>query len=129
MNKILILITALLISFFNVVYAQTDECNAIKKMSFDEIRALIVKASIVHYQGTVSNICACPFSFDTVSNTYCGANSAYYKNPTAGLKCFPKDVSFVDVANYKAVVCGNNSSGDDKNQPQENGNNIDSPQN
>lgn len=69
MNKSLIVIAALLISFTHGVYAQTDECNALKKMTYDEIRALIVKASIVHYQGTVSNICACPFSFDTVSNT------------------------------------------------------------
>ena len=122
MNKALMILVVMTFSFVTIANAESDECIALKKMDYDQMRTSIVKASIVHYEGTVSHVCACPFSFDTISNGYCGANSAYYKNPKSGLKCFPQDVSFVDISNYKASVCGNSTSEENNVQPVENSN-------
>lgn len=129
MIKALPLLAILAFSYTSAVSAESDECSALKKMTYDQIQTMIVKASVVHYEGTVSHICACPYSFDTVYNGYCGANSAYYKNPKVGIKCFPQDVSYVDIANYRASVCANDTSEEGKVQPTENTNSGENGQN
>jgi hypothetical protein len=104
MSKLLKLIFIVVLLYVPILKAESDECISIKKMDYEQLRAYIVKASIIHYQGIIGP-CPCPYSFDLVYNEPCGTNSAYSKQAIKPVKCFLNDVTFIDIANFKAQVC------------------------
>lgn len=98
------LMIGLMLSYFSIVNAETEECTRLNKMNSDQIKEYIIKSSIIHYQTLVGQ-CPCPFSYDSFYNQYCAGNSAYSRNNIKPVKCFPSDVNGVDIANLRAQVC------------------------
>lgn len=70
-------------------------CAAIKPMSDEEIRSIIVSGNLKTFEGE----CPCPYSKDSKDKT-CGDNSEYFK--TSGkVLCYPQDISITDVTTYR----------------------------
>lgn len=87
------------------VNAESEACKAISKMSYHELRAYISRVSIMNYTQLISSRCPCPFSYDNILNTTCGQNSAFSKSGGRALKCYAHNVTFIDIANFKADIC------------------------
>jgi hypothetical protein len=67
------------------------------RMSDTEIAAEIIRSSRGAYYAS-GHPCACPDD-TTRSGRSCGNTSAYMK--AGGIKCFPRDVTRADIANYR----------------------------
>ena len=67
--------------------------------SDDEIRQILVEASLASYEGN----CPCPESRDR-SGRRCGKRSAYAKPGGSAPLCYPTDVTDKMIAKYKARV-------------------------
>ena len=67
------------------------------RMSDAEIAAEIIRSSRGAYYST-GHPCACPDD-TTRAGRSCGNTSAYMK--AGGIKCFPRDVTRADIANYR----------------------------
>lgn len=117
MNKWFKSISIVAFLYVSVVSANSEECKEVLKMDDNQIRQHIVRASVAHYLSSVGS-CPCPYSFDNFYNTYCGASSAYARNNGQFPKCYPGNLTGIDIAAYKNAICSNDPSEGQK-QPTE----------
>jgi hypothetical protein len=73
--------------------------NAMKPMTDDEIRKLIIKGDASKF----TDQCRCPFDTLKENNRECGDNSAYFQKPAEEKpKCYPEDVQQYEVNDYRS---------------------------
>lgn len=97
------LILVAILSISNV-YADTNLCIELNNMPYWDIREYIHRTSVENYLRTIGP-CPCPYNIDVAYGQYCGDRSAYTKSFVKFPKCYPEDVTGVDIANLKASAC------------------------
>jgi hypothetical protein len=79
----------------------TGAVNAQSTITNQEVVERIIKASRGAYYAT-GHPCACPYDHAR-NGSVCGGRSAYSRPGGAEPKCYPKDVTASDIANYRSV--------------------------
>jgi hypothetical protein len=86
--------TALLALFLTIGVAQAF---AQGRLSDDEVRARIIRASLASYPGN----CPCPYNTDRAGRA-CGGRSAWSRQGGYAPICYPKEVSDEQVREWRA---------------------------
>lgn len=76
--------------------ALSGKAQAQQRLSDAEVRQRIIEQSIRSYSGN----CPCPYSTNRAGRR-CGGNSAYSRPGGSSPKCFPQDVSDVEVRAWR----------------------------